>query len=360
MLHNDDEKYVDTNEPEYHFSDDEEQESHESLEGDLHAEAAPAATMQGPKKVIPTRRIALSIVVFLVLFFAVYKMVAPTMQATPATEIVNTSQQPMTNNNPPLRSLEKASSASVVQTVAQITPPVVAPPQQPVQTVAPAPVATSTPAVQAIGQLPVQSVQSMQALPPTQSQIVTVQQPNMPAQNERMQTTSPTPVTATEANRMSMQAESLRLQNQINAEYTQKLNDYAEQNKMLQEQIETLNARMATMETEFNRLTDTAIKQHERETGQPTSIPPPLVDQQSLNQQTSSAISVVAPKAFYSVQAIIPGRAWLKSDNGDILTVAEGDSIKDFGRVTKIDPYDGIVEVNTGDKVISLSYGATG
>ena len=62
-------------------------------------------------------------------------------------------------------------------------------------------------------------------------------------------------------------------------------------------------------------------------------------------------------KVAFSVQAIIPGRAWLRSDNGEALTVAEGDTIKGFGRVTKIDPYDGIVEVNTGNKVVSLSYG---
>jgi hypothetical protein len=31
--------------------------------------------------------------------------------------------------------------------------------------------------------------------------------------------------------------------------------------------------------------------------------------------------------------------------------------VRGLGRVTKIDPYDGVVEINTGNKIISLSYG---
>ena len=42
---------------------------------------------------------------------------------------------------------------------------------------------------------------------------------------------------------------------------------------------------------------------------------------------------------------------------GEYEHISEGDTVKSLGRVTKIDPYDGIVEINTGRKVISLSYG---
>jgi len=63
------------------------------------------------------------------------------------------------------------------------------------------------------------------------------------------------------------------------------------------------------------------------------------------------------PRIGYSVQAIIPGRAWLKSESGDTVTVAEGDILRNYGRITKIDPYDGIVEIDTGSKTIALSYG---
>ena len=69
--------------------------------------------------------------------------------------------------------------------------------------------------------------------------------------------------------------------------------------------------------------------------------------------------STYQPKIPYNVQAIIPGRAWLRADNGETVTVTEGDVIKDVGRVTKINPYDGVVDINTGNRVISLSYGNT-
>ena len=75
---------------------------------------------------------------------------------------------------------------------------------------------------------------------------------------------------------------------------------------------------------------------------------------------TSTVIKNAQPKIAYAVQAIIPGRAWLKSDAGDTVTVAEGDILKGFGRITKIDPYDGIVNIDTGNKVITLSYGVNG
>ena len=78
-------------------------------------------------------------------------------------------------------------------------------------------------------------------------------------------------------------------------------------------------------------------------------MPPPLTKRE-----------VIVPRIIYSVQAIIPGRAWLKSEAGDTVTVAEGDMLKGLGRITKIDPYDGVVEIDTGNKIISLSYGTNG
>lgn len=65
----------------------------------------------------------------------------------------------------------------------------------------------------------------------------------------------------------------------------------------------------------------------------------------------------VKPKIIYTVQAIIPGRAWLKSESGETVTVALGDTLKGYGRINKIDPYDGVVIIDTGNKLLTLSYG---
>jgi hypothetical protein len=167
---------------------------------------------------------------------------------------------------------------------------------------------------------------------------------------------------SSEAKMIELEAESARLLNQMNTEYTQKLNDFSTQNQALQDQMQSLNARVLSMETQLNQLVQ-ALTRQSQSAGTPGSA------QNSATLPTTAAASdqqgmpaepAVSPRAFYTVQAIIPGRAWLKSENGDIVTVAEGDMIRDLGRVTKIDPYDGIVEVNTGSKTISLSYGTGG
>lgn len=56
----------------------------------------------------------------------------------------------------------------------------------------------------------------------------------------------------------------------------------------------------------------------------------------------------IAPARNYLVQAIIPGRAWLKANNGQIITVGMGDSIPGFGRVVLIDPQNGVVQTDAG------------
>lgn len=50
----------------------------------------------------------------------------------------------------------------------------------------------------------------------------------------------------------------------------------------------------------------------------------------------------------YTVHAIIPGRAWLKSASGQIITVTEGDKVGDYGTVAVIDAANGLVRTSSG------------
>lgn len=50
----------------------------------------------------------------------------------------------------------------------------------------------------------------------------------------------------------------------------------------------------------------------------------------------------------YVVHAVIPGRAWLKSTEGQIVTVTEGDSIGNYGRISVIDAANGVVLTSSG------------
>ena len=53
--------------------------------------------------------------------------------------------------------------------------------------------------------------------------------------------------------------------------------------------------------------------------------------------QSNKNMVVAAPPAQYFLQAIIPGRAWLISTNGDTVTVREGTRISSYGVVRFID-----------------------
>ncbi len=50
----------------------------------------------------------------------------------------------------------------------------------------------------------------------------------------------------------------------------------------------------------------------------------------------------------YVVHAVIPGRAWLKSSAGQIITVTEGDSLGDYGKIALIDASNNIVRTSSG------------
>ena len=132
---------------------------------------------------------------------------------------------------------------------------------------------------------------------------------------------------------------------QLQTDYNQKIGDLNSQNQALQGQVQGLTTRLSTMEAELNQL----IKVLTRQAAQGATA-----------DMTAGVQAQAAAQSVYSVQAIIPGRAWLRSDTGETLTVAEGDMVPSVGRVTKIDPYNGVVVLNTGTKTISLSYGNGG
>lgn len=64
------------------------------------------------------------------------------------------------------------------------------------------------------------------------------------------------------------------------------------------------------------------------------------------NKKQAQPINNAAPS--YTVHAIIPGRAWLKSSSGQIITVTEGDKIGDYGTVAVIDSANGLVRTSSG------------
>lgn len=226
-----------------------------------------------------SRRGIIGVVVFLILVFIVYKMVIPAT-TVPVTNIANA---PATTAQQP--------SAS----------------QQPL--VQPGSLANTQPG----GVIPVQA--------PAQQAAPTYVAPPLP---------------------VGVSMETQQKLDQLQTDYTQKLNELTAQNQALQGQVQGLTTRLSTMEAELNQL----IKVLTRQAAQGATA-----------DMTAAVQAQASAQSIYTVQAIIPGRAWLRSDTGETLTVAEGDMVPSVGRVTKIDPYNGVVVLNTGTKTISISYG---
>lgn len=328
MVNNRDDQFETQDDSEYHFSDDEVSYEVES-ENPKPAAAPPEKGGNFISRLGGSRRLIISAAVFLAIVFVVYKIIVPGT-STPSTNITNTSTvatqpQTVTSAQPTVAAAPETQSAVVAQPTEPVTTPTATAQTQPVvehQTAqTPPAVATMPPVI------------------PVQSSVNATQSPEA-AMNAYIQEKSP-----------ALNASSEQVMAQMQAHSTQQFNEFTTQTKAMQNQIQSLSARVADMEAQINQLVQVLTKRSQ-------TVTAPV--ETSITQSQSQVQRAPEVKIAYNVQAIIPGRAWLKSDNGETLTVAEGDVIRNVGRVTKIDPYDGVVEINTGTKAISLSYGNGG
>lgn len=251
---------------------------------------------------------------------------SPAVENKPATPVAV--QQP---NQVPATSVATQQNQIPAAAVA-ITPP--APTNSQVNTVRPSP--TSVP-----GSLATQT----SAGPPA-----TISPPMQEATNPT--NTAPAPVMDVQAKEriIALEQQSAAIMNLLQTEYAQKMADTETQTNALRGKMEELTKRINHMEASLNQIAQLLQGVSKSQAsgvmggGTVPNLPPRAAE----------------PRMIYNVQAIIPGRAWLKSEAGDTVTVAEGDYLKGYGRVTKIDPYDGIVGIDTGNKIINLSYGVGG
>lgn len=334
-------------EGEYHFSDDQ---ANYDMETDGAAKDS-AAVAIAPKesiteKIKQHRKIVIGILVFIVLLGIVYKLIAPSsspvtdfqpgdMTSASAKAPVKKAVTPPPAAVPqPTATAQAPAQQTIITTTTQPqAQPAQAVPQQPQPTM-PAPVVTQPTAM---------PQQPVAVPPPTVSTTITTTAPPPPVegvvQNDR-----------TILDRVAtLEQQNAAMMSLMQTQYAQKIADSELQNTQLRTQVQELTARISNMEVSFRQLTKIL-----QGSGATAGIPGRSMANAPVNVRVSS------PKSIYTVQAIIPGRAWLKTESGDTVTVAEGDMLKGFGRIVKIDPYDGIVDIDTGSKIVSLSYGASG
>lgn len=343
MVNERDDKYDMQDEGEYHFSDE-----HVSYEADTETtKVADVAVAKGSALggLSKSRRAAIALAVFFALMFVVYKMLSPAqtnlpIEAAGVSATPNQKTAAIAARNPvkpvvsPVANSAPASMPAMTQSQAE----------QPMQQQA-----MQQPQQQAITPPPAMSQQSMpidQGNPgmPVTTQVASQQTPAAPFPGQQQVDMSSQPKEVQDKV-ATLEQQNAKLINQIQIEYPQKISDLESQNTALQAKLQEVNTRLATMEAALSQMTQLLQNSNNR---------------QAARLSSRSAARADAVKQQYTVQAIIPGRAWLKTDVGDTVTVAEGDVLRDYGRVTKIDPYDGVVDIDTGNKVISLAYGTGG
>lgn len=353
MLNDQEDKY-EGDDSEYHFSDEEINYDMDAAETPKASAApvAPEAKSSGVGNMLQSKRMLISGGVFVALILVVYKMVSPSaptdinlddMKAVP---VVAQTQAPATT----------VQGYNAKATVNKASAPISAPAPAPAMAVKNETQTVQMPTMPTMPATPTYQQQPAQVSAAYNTQSApAMSMPTMPAAPAKpeipasaSQTFAVPGAEAADSKVVTLAVQNQRLMEQLQAQYDERIKDYQNQNKNLQEQVQSLSTKVSGME---NQLTEMSARFSKKgHAAAPAAEQPEYAP-------AASPHSEAQPKIPYNVQAIIPGRAWLKSDNGETVTVAEGDVVKGVGRVTKIDPYDGIVEINTGKRIAALSYG---
>ena len=126
--------------------------------------------------------------------------------------------------------------------------------------------------------------------------------------------------------------------NQINVN----LQELTQSLQQLNHALRNVDHRINSLQQRFESLTQdlSKVKRTIRDEDLDLIPPPPPEPAQS------TAATPLEPE--YIIHAIIPGRAWLKSKKGQIITVAEGDTLGDYGKIASIDPNASVVRTSSG------------
>jgi archaellum component FlaC len=109
-------------------------------------------------------------------------------------------------------------------------------------------------------------------------------------------------------------------------------------------EVGNVRSEMGTVRSEVGH-----VKQVLREDGLDMNLSAIATPAQSKKKQTipvEGTITLEEPE--YVVHAVIPGRAWLKSSKGQIITVTEGETLGNYGKILVIDAANGVVLTSSG------------
>ena len=116
--------------------------------------------------------------------------------------------------------------------------------------------------------------------------------------------------------------------------------------KALSKQVDSLKGSLSGLKNVVLGLTSQIRRNHEL---QKMLTNYRVKKKRSLNQ-------IIRSMKRYFVQAVIPGRAWIKASDGSSETVTVGDYVKGYGEVTGINSISGVVSTSSG---VNINYGVS-
>lgn len=115
----------------------------------------------------------------------------------------------------------------------------------------------------------------------------------------------------------------------------------------LEQQIQQFNDRIDRMQDDVGQVNQDVMKVSQNVRGLSTDVKrigEPIADQ----HKTDLAKTEMFANPKFSVHAIIPGRAWLKNQAGNTITVTEGDNLDQYGKILAIDAPNSAVVTSSG------------
>ncbi|MES2204258.1 MAG: hypothetical protein V4496_03460 [Pseudomonadota bacterium] len=124
------------------------------------------------------------------------------------------------------------------------------------------------------------------------------------------------------------------------AKLTQMLEAIQQQNQLLTQQLTALSSRVVGLESNLTQSSQ-AVQGLSQQMGALKKVETPPTPLPQLTQS-------VATGPQYTVEAVVPQRAWLQAGDGSTVTVMIGDDVPGLGAVVSIDPYSGNVTTASG------------
>ncbi len=143
--------------------------------------------------------------------------------------------------------------------------------------------------------------------------------------------------TASVANRLNT------LEQQANTEQSN-LERLSTQVNDLQTSLNNMDSKLSSLTTSLQAVAAEVVKQEAVQAAKQAA------------KKKANSVAQAAPKAVYYIKAMVPGRAWLSTQNGGTITVSLGNNLPGYGTVEVIDPSQGTLITSSG-AIIGYSSG---